>query len=270
MARLDPWPLAAFAGLLDVPAPPLRTGDPLPPLWQWFFFLDPTAQSALGQDGHPREGRFLPPFPDRRRMIAGGRLTGHRPLPIGADVVRRSSLASSTVKHGRTGEMAFVTVRHEFLVDGEALAVEEQDVVYRQQKPGRNRPMPAPTTDGRDAAAPSAPWSVTIDPDPALLFRFSALTYNAHRIHYDEAYTRTVEGYPGLVTHGPLLALLLLELPRRHAPDATVDSVDFRLTRPAFAGQRIVAQGTPDGPEIAASAGVPGADASISAAIRLR
>lgn len=270
--RLDPWPVGAFAALLDTPAPPARPGDPLPPLWQWFYFLDHVDQSGLGEDGHPRDGRFLPPFPDRRRMIAGGRFTQHRPLPVDHEVTRRSSLLSSQVKHGRSGEMAFVTVRHEFTLDGEVAVVEEQDVVYRQQRAGESRSITLDTPD--DDPGPRSPWSITLDPDATTLFRFSALTYNAHRIHYDAAYASDVEGYPGPVTHGPLLALLLLELPRRHSPGSTVVGGEFRLTRPAFSGQRIRAEGTREQNGVGqggvtASAGVPGAPPSITGTVAL-
>lgn len=255
--RLDPWPVRAFAALLDSPAPPARPGDPLPPLWQWFYFLDPIAQSGLGEDGHPRDGRFLPPFPDRRRMIAGGRFTQHRPLPLDHEVTRRSSLASAEVKRGRSGEMAFVTVRHEFAVDGETAVVEEQDVVYRQQRAGQSRSVTAAAPAGTPDPGPRSPWSITLDPDATMLFRFSALTYNTHRIHYDHPYVTGVEGYPGLVVHGPLLALLLLELPRRFAPQRCVSAFSYRLRQPVFAGAAVVAQGGPDGELRAGVAGQP-------------
>ncbi|MFC5994093.1 MaoC family dehydratase N-terminal domain-containing protein [Pseudonocardia hispaniensis] len=268
--RLDRWPSAAFAALLDQPSPVEVDGDPLPLGWHWFHHLEHPAQADLGDDGHPAHGHFLPPIPDRRRMFAGARLEVHEPLRIGAQVVRRSSLLEVTPKHGRSGEMLFLTVRHEYLQDGAVALTEEQDIVYRSQRPGS-----APATAPAPVAAEPPPadprvWRMRLDPDPALLFRFSALTYNAHRIHYDQTYVTGVEGYPGLVVHGPLLALLLLELPRRNAPDRPVGTFEFRLTRPAFAGVPVIAEATPDGERIGLTAGVPGQPASITGSASLR
>ena len=232
--RVDPWPAAAFAALLDTAPPALGPGDPLPPLWHWFTLLEHPAQAELGADGHPAEGHFLPPIPHRRRMFAGGRYRQDRPIPIGAELACRSSLAEVAVKRGRSGELAFVTVRHELSVTGRPVGVEEQDIVYRSQPDGapRTQTGAAPPT-----AAPTSPhWRLTLPADPVRLFRFSALTFNGHRIHYDHPYATAVEGYPGLVVHGPLLALLALELPRRHAPTETVTEFAYRLVRPAFAG----------------------------------
>jgi 3-methylfumaryl-CoA hydratase len=259
---IAPWPVAAFAALLDQPVP-----EQLPPLWHWFSFLEAPPQSALGEDGHPADGHFLPPIPDRRRMIAGGRAQFTAPLRIGADVVRHSRLCAVRPTSGRSGEMVFVTVRHRFECDGELAVVEEQDVVYRSQPAGAPRTTTAepPATDDDDAGD----WRLHLDPDPRMLFRFSALTYNTHRIHYDQDYVTAVEGYPGLVTHGPLLALLLLELPRRHATGRPVSGFEYRLQRPAFAGQPVVAEGTPDDDGAQLTAGVPGAPASITGRVRL-
>jgi 3-methylfumaryl-CoA hydratase len=238
--RLDPWPVAAFAAVLDLtegPAP----GDPLPPLWHWFHLLHHPRRSELGDDGHPAAGRFMPPLPHRRRMIAGGRLRVFEPMRVGEQVMRRSELASVDVKAGRSGQMVFVTVRHEFSrTDATPLATEEQDVVYRSQAPGQVHGL---ETGPSDVPEPQARWRFETTTDAALLFRVSALTYNTHRIHYDEPYVTRVEGYPGLVVHGPLLALLLLEIPRRHRPDAPVSQFDYRLTQPIFAGQTIITRG---------------------------
>lgn len=260
---IAPWPVAAFAALLDQPAP----ADVLPPLWHWFFFLEAVPQSGLGDDGHPARGHFLPPVPDRRRMIAGGRATFSAPVPIGARVSRRSSLASVAVKSGRTGEMVFVTVRNELSVDGSVAVVEEQDVVYRSQPAGA---APARVHELPAAAEPAPPdgWRLRLDPDEAMLFRFSALTYNAHRIHYDRPYVTEVEGYPGLVVHGPLLALLALELPRRFAPDRPVTAFEYRLQRPVFAGSAVVADGVPSGSGVEVSVTVPGQPSSLTGSIR--
>ena len=263
---IDPWPVAAFAALLDQPAP---RGDELPPLWHWFSFLEAPLQSALGEDGHPAAGHFLPPVPDRRRMIAGGRVEFLRPLRIGADVVRYSRLARVRPTTGRTGEMVFVTIRHGYEHGGELAVVEEQDVVYRSQPAGapQGRTAEPPPVDEPEPPAEGA-WRLQLDADERVLFRFSALTYNTHRIHYDQAYVTAVEGYPGLVVHGPLLALLLLELPRRNSPDRPVAEFEYRLERPCFAGRPVVADGVPDDDGARLSAGTVGAPPSIVGRLR--
>jgi 3-methylfumaryl-CoA hydratase len=262
--RLDAWPVLAFAGLLDQPAPPHAPGDALPPLWHGFHLLDHPAQADLGEDGHPAGGRFLPPLPDRRRMFAGGRLEVRDPLRVDDVVTRRSTLVSAAPKTGRSGAMVLVTVRHEFVRDGEVAVVEEQDFAYRSQPAGSERGLaPAAPEPGE---APAGEWHLRLDTDAAVLFRFSALTYNTHRIHYDHPYVTTVESYPGLVVHGPLLALLLLELPRRFAPDRRVTAFSYRLRRPAFAGSPVVADGDAGG-EL--TAGMPGAEPSATGTVTL-
>ena len=230
--RVDPWSAAAFAALLDTQAPPLDEGAPLPPMWHWFTVLDHPAQAEIGDDGHPAHGPFLPPIPGRRRMFAGGRLTQLAPIPLGASLEWQASVADVAIKSGRTGEMAFVTTRYELSVAGAPVAVEEQDIVYRSEPPGTPRRTTARPDGG--APEPTGTWRAALATDAVLLARFSALTYNGHRIHYDTGYATGVEGYPDLVVHGPLLALLALELPRRHAPDATVGEFAYRLVRPAF------------------------------------
>ncbi|MFJ9782927.1 MaoC family dehydratase N-terminal domain-containing protein [Amycolatopsis sp. NPDC101161] len=249
------WPATAFAALLDQPAP---TG-PLPPLWHWFHFLEPTPQAALGEDGHPAEGRFLPPIPDRRRMIAGGRLEVRSPIVLGDRIDRRSALADVVVKEGRSGQMAFVTVRHEYRRGGELLLIEHQDVVYRSQPAGQRRQLAEP----EPAAEPPHEWKIGTPTGPRLLFRFSALTYNTHRIHYDEPYATGVEGYPGLVVHGPLLALLLLEIPRRHG-DRPVTSFAYRLSSPVFSGATVLTHGRHEGGGFALSAMAEGGATAIT------
>jgi 3-methylfumaryl-CoA hydratase len=268
--RVDPWPVAAFADLLDAPRPPLAEGAALPPLWHWFVLLDHPAQAAIGADGHPAQGPFLPPVPHRRRMFAGGRLRASAPVPIGAELTSRSAVTDVVVKTGRSGEMAFVTVRHELVVAGATVGVEEQDIVYRSEPDGPRRAAPPPAA---DAAEPAGDWRAELATGPVLLFRFSALTYNGHRIHYDRDYATRVEGYPDLVVHGPLLALLALELPRRHAPDRPVRSFDYRLVRPAFAPARVVAAGPPadtaPGARVPIEVAVRGAEPSLTATVEL-
>jgi hydroxyacyl-ACP dehydratase HTD2-like protein with hotdog domain len=234
--RITPEPAAALAGLFDVEPPE----GSLPPLWHWLHFLERPAQRELGPDGHPLAGRFLPPIPDRRRMFAGGRYTARGPMRFGQTVTRREELAATAVKRGRSGELLFVTVRHTFSAEGTEIAVEEQDLVYRS-----GAPAAASTPPSHDAPEADAPWLLRMAADPVLLFRFSALTYNAHRIHYDEPYATRVEGHAGLVVHGPLLALLCLELPRRRG--RTVTGFAFRARSPVYAGQSFAVCGGPDG-----------------------
>jgi 3-methylfumaryl-CoA hydratase len=262
--RVSSWSVEAFAALLDQPSP-LDGAAPgvLPPMWHWFGFLAHPAQRELGADGHPAAGRFLPPIPHRRRMFAGARWRQHQPLPVDEPITCRSSVTSVDVKTGRSGEMAFVTVRNEFSRHGELAVLEEQDIVYRSQPdppaaaaeptgaPARVTPA-EPTgqqTTGQQTTEekPAAEDEPRLSPDAALLFRFSALTYNAHRIHYDQPYATGIEGYPGLVVHGPLLALLALELPRRNRPEAPVAEFRYRLRRPAFAGTELRSWSEPAG-----------------------
>jgi hydroxyacyl-ACP dehydratase HTD2-like protein with hotdog domain len=230
---LTPGPVAALAATLDLPEPVALGGDALPPMWHWLYFLDWPRRRDLGEDGHELHGHFLPPIPRRRRMAAGGRTTIHRPLVLGRPAERSSSLGDVQIKQGRTGELAFVTVRHEFSQDAELCLVEEHDLVYRSGEAGPEAQKTAARPPQVETA--SSEWQLEIRPDPALLFRFSALTANTHRIHYDLAYSREVEGYRDLVVHGPLLALLMLELPRRHAVDRQVASLSYRFRSPVFA-----------------------------------
>jgi 3-methylfumaryl-CoA hydratase len=252
-------PAVALSGLLDREPAVTAPGDPIPPLWHWLYFLDRPATSELGSDGHPAAGHFMPPIPQRRRMYAGGRASYTGAFRFGDQITRRSELADATVKQGRTGELLFVTVRSVFTRAGAVIATEEQDVVYRSGPPaaggsaGPRGPSEAAglATGGSagprgfNGAAGPAPWQIQIVPDPVLLFRFSALTYNAHRIHYDADYATGVEGHPGLVVHGPLLALLCFELPRRQAPRQRVTQLSFRARSPVYVGQRCTVTGGP-------------------------
>ncbi|MER6990181.1 hypothetical protein ABT337_11580 [Saccharopolyspora hirsuta] len=233
-------PSRALAAVLETTAP----GDELPPLWHWVHFQHWPRHGELGADGHPTHGHFLPPIPDRRRMFAGGRLTVTAPLRLGVPAERTSSLANVVVKQGRSGEMAFVTARAEYRQDGELRFVEEQEYVYRSGESSTKDPDAARPT---DLPVSDAPWQQPFTGDPVRLFRFSALTANAHRIHYDAPYAREVESYPGLVVHGPLLVLLMTELARSRAPERELAGVDYRLRRPVFAGDPVLVTGSPDG-----------------------
>ncbi|HEV7470410.1 MAG TPA: MaoC family dehydratase N-terminal domain-containing protein [Pseudonocardia sp.] len=265
--RVDPWSAAAFAALIDADTPALKEGDPLPPLWHWFTLLDHPAQAEIGEDGHPAAGPFLPPVPGRRRMFAGGRFSQDAPIPLGAELHCRSSVADVTVKSGRSGEMAFVTVRHELSVAGDLVATEEQDIVYRSEPEGTPRRTMTRPEGGEPA--PAGEWNSALPTDPVLLARFSALTYNGHRIHYDTPYVTEVEGYPDLVVHGPLLALLALELPRVNAPGRTVRSFEYRLVRPAFVPARILSAARCDGDRTQVTVAAEGATPSLTATVHL-
>jgi 3-methylfumaryl-CoA hydratase len=249
---ITPGPAEALAGLLGVRTPDLEAGQGLPLLWHWVYLLERPPQAALGTDGHPARGGIpAPPGPGRRRMFAGGRVTQHGPLRTGAAATRRTWQASSEAKHGRSGSLVFVTVRSEISQDGRVVIAEEQDIVYREAAAaaaGQPREGLTPaglrqassTPAGHGAQTPADPSEREIAVDPVLLFRFSALTYNAHRIHYDRDYARQAEGYPGLVVHGPLQALLMAELAGRVAPPPALREYSYRLVAPLFEGQGLV------------------------------
>jgi 3-methylfumaryl-CoA hydratase len=226
--QITPTPLAALSATLDRDDPPLRTGDPLPPIWHWLFFLPIHRQSELGPDGHAARGGFLPPVSLPRRMWAGSRMEFRGPLCVGDSITRVSRIASIKYKEGRTGPLVFVVVRHEIANTAGGALTEEHDIVYRGHAQA-GQSAPAPPIAPADAA-----WVRTIQPDDVLLFRYSALTFNGHRIHYDRRYATEVEGYPGLVVHGPLIATLLLDLLRRNLPRAHVKRFEFRAVSPLF------------------------------------
>ncbi|MEN2430362.1 MaoC family dehydratase N-terminal domain-containing protein [Comamonas sp. F1-6] len=225
-------PLRALSATLDRDDPAPAHGTPVAPLWHWLYFLPHARQSEIGPDGHPRRGGFLPPVPLPRRMWAGGRLRWEagNPLRVGQQVQRVSTIRSVQHKTGRSGELLFVLVEHRFSnQDGLALT-EEHDIVYRAAA-RHGDPVPPPQ---QPPLAGQAAWSRTIVPDDVLLFRYSALTFNGHRIHYDRRYVTQVEGYPGLIVHGPLIATLLLDLLRRQVQGARVVAFDFKALRPTF------------------------------------
>jgi 3-methylfumaryl-CoA hydratase len=223
-------PVKALNATLDHPAIEVQDGTPLPPLWHWLYFLPLHRQSDIGADGHARRGGFLPPVPLPRRMWAGSQFEFRAPVRVGDAVERRSCIDDVTLKQGRTGPLVFVKVRHEVRCNAaaEPAIVEFHDIVYREaRRPGDVEPPPQPAETG-------APWQREIVPDDVLLFRYSALTFNGHRIHYDRRYVTDVEGYPGLIVHGPLIATLLMDLLRRHQPEAQVTGFRFKAVRPTF------------------------------------
>lgn len=221
---LDTVAAARIAATLGEPAP--ARGEPLPPLWQWAFFIEPVGMAGLGTDGHPARGGFLPPAADRNRMWAGGRVTFNQPLRAGIPAERRSTILDVKEKTGRTGSLLFVTVRHEYHQEGVVAISEEQDIVYRQPSP--------PKLTGTETA-PASEWRETVNPTTPLLFRYSAVTFNGHRIHYDYPYVTEEEGYPGLVVHGPLIAKSMLAAFRRAHPQARLEHLSYRGLRPLIA-----------------------------------
>jgi 3-methylfumaryl-CoA hydratase len=248
---LQPEPARALGALLGVPVPGLERGAGLPLLWHWIYLLDRPAQADLGPDGHPVRGTLPePPGPGRRRMWAGGRVRSRRPLLIGAPATKRTSVLSVTEKRGRSGHLTFVTVGHQIRQDGQLVIDEEQDIVYRE---AIAVPAPAPALEAAFAEGPgSEPPEVPlgdgereIDISPTLLFRFSALTYNAHRIHYDRDYCRAVEGYPGLLTHGPLQALAMAEAARAGGHTDGALTFEYRLISPLFDYQGLIVGAVP-------------------------
>ncbi|NKB32155.1 MAG: acyl-CoA dehydrogenase [Pseudomonadales bacterium] len=221
-------PLTGLAATLDKEKLQFAPGDKLPPLWHWLYFLSPARQSKIANDGHAERGDFLPPIPLPRRMWAGSRFEFHHPLHAGEEVNRVSTIKSIACKEGRSGQLAFVTVKHEIGTELKNAISEEHDIVYRDLAPSNQSPPPA------KSAPTSSDYSKTIDPDPVLLFRYSALTFNGHRIHYDREYVTTEEGYPGLIVHGPLLATLLVDLLIEQFPEKTLRSFEFKAVSPVF------------------------------------
>jgi 3-methylfumaryl-CoA hydratase len=223
-------PCAALAATLDHGSERPAAGTPLPPLWHWLYFLPLHRQSEIGPDGHAHRGGFMPPVSLPRRMWAGSQFEFHSPIRVGDAVRRVSTIAGVNEKSGRTGPLVFVKVRHQVFCNQDArpALTEFHDIVYREPaRPGDAAPPP------QSAPRPSS-WHRAISPDDVLLFRYSALTFNGHRIHYDRKYVTEVEGYPGLIVHGPLIATLLMDLLRRERPQANVTRFEFRAVRPTF------------------------------------
>jgi 3-methylfumaryl-CoA hydratase len=226
-------PVARLASVLDRDEGNLTMGCAVPPLSHWLFFLPSAPQRELGSDGHPARGGFLPPVTLPRRMWAGSRIEFVRPLCVGQNIVRVSTIADVQEKQGRSGPLVFVQVRHTVRDENGPLLTEEQDIVYRDiAQTGES----APGCNEMSTTSASRPtdWRRRVKPDGLLLFRFSALTFNAHRIHYDRPYAQNVEGYPGLVVHGPLQAVLLLDFFMRECSSRAVRRFSFVSRRPLF------------------------------------
>ena len=221
-------PVTAMSATLDYKVPRAGVGDPLPIPWHWLYFLPASTASDLDVDGHPRRGGFLPPVPLPRRMWAGGKIEFIRPLQVGDFARKESTVRDVTVKQGRTGKLCFVEVEHCIFVDQDLRFRETHNIVYRDLKQAGEE----------DALPPTAPqdpqWTREVIPDSTLLFRYSALTFNGHRIHYDLDFCRRQEGYPGLVFHGPLTATLLLELAMQNNPGRSLKYYEFKALSPLF------------------------------------
>ena len=223
---IDANQLAKIAATLDCPVPALDKATFLPPGWHWAFFPDITPLSGIGRDGHQALGEFLPPITLPRRMWASGDLNITRPLSIGETVDKTSTILSVEEKQGRTGKLVFVRVGHEFAGNRGGNMREEHQIVYRDAPvPGAVQPKPMLPHHEPDR-------SVTLTASPVQLFRYSAITFNSHRIHYDVDFCRDEEGYDGLIIHGPLTATLLMDLACRQAPDRQLKTFSFRALSP--------------------------------------
>ncbi len=222
--RMDPGHAARIAVTLGDPIP--EVGMRLSPLWHWAFFLETVPIAQTGLDGHPARGSFLPPADNRNRMWAGGRVSFDGALEVGAEARKTSTVTAIQEKKGRTGSLLFVTVKHDIEQNGKLVVSEEQDIVYREPSP--------PKLQGTEPA-PSSQWRESVDPSPVLLFRYSAVTFNSHRIHYDDPYVTQTEGYPGLVIHGPLIATMMCRAFAHAHPKASLKHLAYRGLRPLIA-----------------------------------
>ncbi len=222
--RLDPNHAACIAVTLGEAVPGL--GQTLPPLWHWAYFLETVPIAMTGLDGHPARGSFLPPADNRNRMWAGGRVAFNGALEVGVEAHKTSTVTAIQEKKGRTGSLLFVTVKHDIVQKGVLVVSEEQDIVYREPSP--------PKLVGTEAA-PASQWKEAINPTEVLLFRYSAVTFNSHRIHYDHPYVTQKEGYPGLVVHGPMIATLMCQAFAHAHPEATLRQLTYRGLRPLIA-----------------------------------
>lgn len=222
--RMDPGHAARIAVTLGDSIP--EVGMRLSPLWHWAFFLETVPIAQTGLDGHPARGSFLPPADNRNRMWAGGRVSFDGALEVGVEARKTSTVTAIQEKKGRTGSLLFVTVKHDIEQNGKLVVSEEQDIVYREPSP--------PKLQGTEPA-PSSQWRESVDPSPVLLFRYSAVTFNSHRIHYDDPYVTQTEGYPGLVIHGPLIATMMCRAFAHAHPRASLKHLAYRGLRPLIA-----------------------------------
>lgn len=229
-------PIAMMQAVLDQYGQPMNE---LPLLFHWLYFLPVTNQSDLAEDGHPKKGNFLPPIPFPKRMWAGGRLKFHTPIRVDQQLRRESEIMKIEFKQGRSGDLYFVTVQHSIYADDKLAIVEEHDIVYREANSNLKNTASTQTENKnvseKSTLSPrSFSYKKSFPITTTTLFRYSALTFNGHKIHYDRKYCTEVEGYPGLVVHGPLLATLLLHVLTQEYPNKQVDSFEFRAVKPVF------------------------------------
>ena len=230
---ITPAQVNRLAATLDEPAPDYGEGDRLPPLWHWIFAIKPVPHTGLGKDGHPQRGSFLPPVTLPRRLFAAMKVNFLQPLIIGHETERESEVIDITEKSGASGDLVFVRIRNSFKQRGNLCVVEEQDIVYR------DRGAPVALPDVKPFPEPEAnTWSHELIVDAGMLFRFSAVTFNSHKIHYDRTYAAAEEGYPALVVHAPLVAMLLLQLVREHT-NKEINRFEYRALAPLFDGQPV-------------------------------
>ena len=228
---VDPRSVAQMDALLGGEGAWPAQGETLPPLWHWMYFAPRAPQHKIGEDGHTAKGEFMPPIPLPLRMFAGAEVTFHQPFKVGQRITCTTTIADIKDKTGRVGEMAFVTLQDDIMADDVPACSQSRTYVYRNKsKIGGKTLKPAPLPGAYD-------WIETIVPDPVMLFRFSALTFNAHRIHYDHPYATSVEGYPGLIVHGPLIGLFLAWSCVRACPDQQIGRFSFQLHAPLYEGE---------------------------------
>jgi 3-methylfumaryl-CoA hydratase len=250
---------------LGRPEPELREGDPLPPGWLSLYFLPRFAAAELRPDGSPSDTGVVPPMPLPRRMFAGERVRMHRPLRLGERVHRQIELADLSAKTGGTGTLVFATVVSRVSgADGVAVEDERRTVFRQEVKSGERNQAPR-----REPAPTDVAWRKTITPDPVLLFRFSALTFNSHRIHYDRTWATEVEGYPGLVVHGPLTTTLLVDFARDHNPDRRIVAYATQARAPLFDTAPFELRGRPSAKGCECWAVTPEGTVAMSAEIEL-
>lgn len=261
---ISEFPAQAAAAMLDLDGEKMAHGNPLPPLWHWFYFLPKASRSEIDVDGHPKRGGFFPPVTLPRRMFAGARTKFLQPLTIGEPAVREGEILNVAEKSGKAGKLVFVTVRYRLLQGGEVRIEEEQDIVYKE--PGPSIPAPAMLESLPDL--PAGTWVKDVKPDTVLLFRFSALTFNAHRIHYDRPYAREEEGYPGLVVHGPLTAVMLAGMTEENS-GKRIAKFTFQGRAPLFDLYPFRLIGRPEGGTVALEAHGPDDKVAMQASAEL-
>lgn len=216
--------------------PNLKNGDEMPPLRHWCYFNDETITNQLGQDGHPKRGNFMPPVKLKNRMWAESKVSFHKPIILGQEITRTSTISDIKPKIGKNGKLCFVTVTHKYKNKSTLCVTDEHTIVYKNKSNKTNEPNESGQSNKKSAIKiPKNPTKIiTIKPDTITMFRYSALTFNNHRIHYDLKYCQEVEGYPGLVVHGPLIATLLIDLAKKLNKKRTIRTFGFKAVAPIF------------------------------------